>query len=203
MNQPTIHKLARRLSQVFNPFLLLPIIFLVAILLTHFPATSTQIRWFGVVLISNFILPLGFIFYLRQKGIVLDDTLDNKNLHRHRLIALFPITLILLAEIIIMKFYTIYEPLYIVLLSSFIVTVIGGIVSYFWKISAHSIGLSTSITLLYLLLGPWALIGLIILPPLTWSRLVLRRHTPLQLTGGIILPPIIILTIFNWLKPLW
>lgn len=194
------YRAAESLSLALNPFLLLPIVILIAVFLTDFSSHISQTRWIGVVLLCNLVLPLWWIHSLDAHGVVLDDTLANKQLHRKRLIALLPIAIILLVEIIVMLQTRIYQPLFAVFLSSLLVSIIGGAISYYWKVSAHSIGLATTITLLAFLLGYWVFSFAIVIPFLAWARLKLKRHTPLQLLIGTIIPPIFIVLIFNFFK---
>ena len=171
---------------------------LISLFLTNFPSQITQTRWIGIVLVGNFILPFWWLSFLENRGFILDDTLANHKLHRQRLMALWPIAVIIGVEVIFMFFRQMHEPLFAVLLSSFAIAIIGGFISYYWKISAHTIGFSSTITLLTLLLGLWVLWTIAIFPLLAWARLKLHRHTPLQLLIGTILPPLLILLIFNY-----
>jgi membrane-associated phospholipid phosphatase len=165
--------------------------------LTKFHSQASEIRWLSVMLVGNFLIPFWIILYLGQKGVILDDTLENTGLYRERLIALWPISFILAGEVIAMTIFHIHEPLFGIFLSSLAVTIIGGLISYYWKISAHALGLASAITLLVFLIRPWALIGAIAIPILAWARLTLNRHTPLQLAIGIIMAPIIIAVVLR------
>jgi membrane-associated phospholipid phosphatase len=196
MKKDTPNRLAESISLALNPILLLPVVFLIGLFFTSFPDKTSEMRWLGIILFSNFLIPIWLVFYLDQRGVVLDDSLENKFLFKKRLIALLPISIILLLEVIYMFLTHINEPLLAILLSSFFITLVGGLVSYYWKISAHAIGLSTFITILSLLIGPWALLGVIVIPFLAWARLILNRHTSLQLIAGTIIAPLIILTTF-------
>ena len=196
----TAIKVAESLSLALNPFLLIPVVFLVALFVTPFPSPVSQIRWLGVVLLCNFIVPFWWVYFLDQKGIILDDTLAHKKLHRKRLMALWPVIVIIGAEVITMTFAGTHQPLYAVLISGLAVTIVGGIISYYWKISAHMAGFSTALTQIALLTGPWVLWGVIAIPFLVWARLVLHRHTPTQLFIGVVVPPLIIISIFRFFK---
>lgn len=200
MNQLDYKKIAGTLSLILNPFLLLPIVFIISLFMTNFPSSTSELRWLSIMLLGNFLIPFWIILYLDQKGIILDDSLANTKLFRQRLVALWPISIILTLEVIAMVIYHIHQPLFGVFLSSLAVTIIGGAISYYWKISAHAMGLAATITLLTFLIGPWALLGAIAIPILIWARLVLNRHTPLQLVIGTLVSPIIIIATFRLLK---
>ena len=191
-------KIAESISLALNPFVILPVVLIIGFFGTEFPSVDLQKKWILVILLGNLILPLAWIYYLDAKGVVLDDTLANKALHRKRLVALLPILAILALEILVMLNRTIYQPIFAVFISTISIIIIAGLVSYFWKVSAHMVGFITTITLLTLLINKWVLVGLIFLPFLIWSRLKLHRHTPLQLITGVLLPPVIIYIIFNY-----
>lgn len=57
-------------------------------------------------------------------------------------------------------------------------------ISLFWKISIHSMGVAGPTTVLVLALGPAGALLSLMLPPVIWSRLYLRRHTMAQLIMG-------------------
>ena len=191
-------KFAESISMALNPFLLLPFVFIIALFLTDFPTFESQIKWVGVIFIFNMFIPFLWINYLDYRGFVIDDTLAHHKLHRQRLKALIPIIIIIAFEIVLMLIFQKYNPLFAVFISSFAVSVISGIISYFWKISAHIIRMSTTITLLTLLLGTWVLWSVVFIPIIIWARLKLHRHTLGQLLVGFIVPPIIILFVFHY-----
>lgn len=191
-------RIAESISLALNPFFLLPFVFIIALFLTHFPTFESQIKWVGVIFVANMFAPFLWISYLDYRGVVVDDTLAHHKLHRQRLKALIPIIIIIAFEIILMLIFQKYNPLFAVFISSFTVSVISGIISYFWKISAHMIGISTTITLLTLLLGTWVLWSAVFIPAIVWARLKLHRHTLLQLIVGFVVPPIVILTVFSY-----
>ncbi|MBU2603145.1 MAG: hypothetical protein KKA32_13420 [Actinobacteria bacterium] len=55
-----------------------------------------------------------------------------------------------------------------------------------WKISFHSAIVSSGVILLAGLLGLWALALAPLVPAVGWSRVALRRHTPGQVTAGVV-----------------
>ena len=55
-----------------------------------------------------------------------------------------------------------------------------------WKISIHACGMigpTMAITTVYF---PWGALLILLVPPICWSRYVLRKHTPAQMAGGIV-----------------
>lgn len=58
------------------------------------------------------------------------------------------------------------------------------LISLFWKISIHSVGVSGPLVALIYVFGYFGLIFLVLIPLVMWSRLYLRRHTPYQVIAG-------------------
>ncbi len=67
-----------------------------------------------------------------------------------------------------------------------VVTFAITIITNWWKISIHACGMigpTMAITWIYF---PWGLLLLLLVPPICWSRYVLKKHTPAQMVGGIV-----------------
>lgn len=61
------------------------------------------------------------------------------------------------------------------------------LISLFWKISIHSVGVTGPVAALIYVFGYVSLIFLILIPLVMWSRLYLRRHTFFQVIAGALL----------------
>jgi membrane-associated phospholipid phosphatase len=61
------------------------------------------------------------------------------------------------------------------------------LISLFWKISIHSVGVAGPVAALIYVFGYVGLIAIIIIPVVMWSRLYLRRHTLSQVITGALL----------------
>ncbi|MCE5213779.1 MAG: PAP2 family protein [Methanobacterium sp.] len=66
-------------------------------------------------------------------------------------------------------------------------TLVVLIISLFWKISIHSVGVAGPVAALIYVFGYVGLIALILIPLVMWSRLYLRRHTLFQVIVGALL----------------
>jgi membrane-associated phospholipid phosphatase len=53
-----------------------------------------------------------------------------------------------------------------------------------WKISGHSMGIAVPTTVLAFVFGPWGLLCGLLLPPVIWSRVYLKKHTIAQALAG-------------------
>ena len=65
-----------------------------------------------------------------------------------------------------------------------LVTLVMTIITVYWKISIHSVGVIGPSMALAVTFWPWGLLYILLLPPIAWSRYMLKRHTPAQLVAG-------------------
>ncbi len=63
-------------------------------------------------------------------------------------------------------------------------TVLMIIINKFWKISAHAIGVAAPLAVLFYLFGNFALLGILFLIYISWTRLYLKKHTLAQILAG-------------------
>ncbi|MCQ2079792.1 MAG: hypothetical protein MJZ38_07050 [archaeon] len=61
------------------------------------------------------------------------------------------------------------------------------LISPYWKISIHACGMIGPTMAITYVFFPWGALLLILVPFICWSRYVLRKHTPAQMVGGIVL----------------
>ncbi len=190
--------LATFLSAVFHP-LLVPS-YLVAVLAYGFPAALLPLeaaaRWQVLLLVwgLTFWLPGLAVWLLVRSGRVSSVELYER---RQR-----PLPLLLAATAFAAATaLTMWVPAY---RAPLLVLVLGGItaavlltllVTFWWKISAHGVGLGGAVGLLTLLLvrpyptdgraAGWLLLALLAATAVFWARLRLQAHTPAQLWAGL------------------
>ena len=74
------------------------------------------------------------------------------------------------------------------------------VLSRFWKVSIHCATAGGLLGVLFVLFGAWALLGLIVLAVIAWSRVLLDAHTWAQVTVGALLGFLIGVTLFPLLS---
>jgi membrane-associated phospholipid phosphatase len=82
-----------------------------------------------------------------------------------------------------------------VLLATVIAGLIFMVITFWWKISMHASSISGTITFLAVLYGNIVLPAFLLVALVGWSRVILKRHTAMQVTIGAILSAVITLTI--------
>ncbi len=78
------------------------------------------------------------------------------------------------------------------------VTAVIMIITRYWKISIHSCGVIGPSIGLSVAFWPFGLVYFLLLPPIAWSRYVLKKHTPLQLVIGAVVGFVLTAVLF-WL----
>jgi hypothetical protein len=69
-------------------------------------------------------------------------------------------------------------------------------INHWWKLSAHAAVACASAVLLVALFGPVALVGVVGVAAVGWSRVRLRDHTPAQVLAGVLAGTVLAVVIF-------
>lgn len=100
---------------------------------------------------------------------------------------LYPLLWILLSYLlgVIILFIISAPPVITVLMFCYFSnTLVVLLISMFWKISIHAVGVAGPVAFLIYVFGYPGLIFLLFIPLIMWSRLYLKRHTLSQVTAG-------------------
>ncbi|MBX5449096.1 phosphatase PAP2 family protein [Thermogemmatispora sp.] len=176
-------RIARYVSTVLAPFSIsLPLVMSVA--LYHSPDPG---RALACALIALFFLSLGPLLYIvigvhTGRLSDLDITRRTERLGPY----LFSISSATVGLFVLQALHGPYN-----LMTLLIITIISGIVMLFitlwWKISVHASSMASAATLLTAMYGSAMLPLFLLLILVSWSRVVLRRHTVAQVTIGALL----------------
>jgi len=186
--------IAHVISTVFQP-LLMPFYSVVLLFIyTHFGLFYIS-RFVPIVLpalLFSFLVPAIAIFLLYQLGLISDLSLKRRG-ERFR-----PYLITLLSNgFMIYHYYNMGMPRWFVMLAASVVAVmiVAIVITLRWKISAHMFGIGgvlggvMSVCYFVEMANPYFMfMGLFIIAGLVGtSRLILRRHTPLQVYAGFLL----------------
>lgn len=190
-------RIAIIISSVMNPlFIAMPIFFIVS--LVSAPTPWQGILWWGVTALGISLAPLLFVLDGVRRGRFTDRHVSQRE---QRLIPLlFGIFCVFAVFCILLALHT--SRLLLATLIALISTlIIATLITRYWKISFHLIGIAGALTILFILFGPimLALSPLIII--IAWARWWVQAHTPLQACAGILLA-ILITTLVFWLAGL-
>lgn len=171
--------LATVISRIFDPFIMLAVLFV--ILFYH---TSMVVPAFFLMVILPLLL---FILAWKTKFISNWDVSDR----RERPKVLWTILAIEVASSILLKTTTAFPVLFVLLGFT--------VITHFWKMSGHMMGVA---------LITWAVISrfgwnwwpvLLIVPIVSWARVVRKDHTIAQVIAGALYSWFLLVLLDNWI----
>jgi len=183
--------LAKITSIVFHPLFMplygMLIIFSAPTLFGYLPFPVKRLL-FLVLLINNVILPVSLmpLFYYRK--IITSWSIDDR---RERIIPLLITTLLYSSTLFIIYRFPVPAFIKSFIIAAFFLSLTVTVITFWWKISIHSVGAGALIGLVLILsfrmYTPlvWYLVATIVIGGmLLSSRLSLNLHDPLQVWGG-------------------
>jgi membrane-associated phospholipid phosphatase len=180
LNSGFLYKLARITTNIFVPPVNTLILFVI-IIFYQFESKQDQILALSVAFLFSFFLPILFFIWLRRKDLVAD--VDATNKEERTIPYLFGILLCIIALLISYFFwgFTLFSKIWLIYSVNTIWLIA---INKFWKISAHAIGMSAPIGVLFFVFGQPSLIALVLLLYIGWTRLYLKKHTISQIIAG-------------------
>ena len=175
-------KIARLISLLFVPpsFTILTFIFFA---FYYEDNHSKIIETISIALVFGFILPISLFLFLQSKKKIVDQdaTIKEERTLPYLISAVF--YLIGLILMIIFKLNIVIIAFWFCYLSNTLITIS---INKFWKISAHSIGVSGTMAGILPAIGNYAFFLMPLVFFIGWSRITLKCHTLLQVVAGII-----------------
>lgn len=179
-------KIAKTISTITNPPIVCIPLFLIICLVLSFENGLFNFNKFIVLelisLVFASILPMAIIVYWAKK-LNTDGDISNR---QDRFVPLVVGIISYFLGFIVSLVLGVDNFLTALLLCYSINTGVVLLITFKWKISIHTTGLSGPVGALILLLGPIGAVFGIIYPMLIWSRVILNKHTLAQaITGGV------------------
>ena len=179
-------KIAKTISTITNPPIVCIPLFLIICLVLSFENELFNFKKFIVLelisLVFASILPMAIIVYWAKK-LNTDGDISNR---QDRFVPLVVGIISYFIGFIVSLVLGVDNFLTALLLCYSINTGVVLLITFKWKISIHTTGLSGPVGALILLLGPIGAVFGIIYPMLIWSRVILNKHTLAQaITGGV------------------
>ena len=178
------------ISGMFHPLLMVTYGVVLALTFTYLAIYPPTIKLLlaGGAFLSTAVIPGAFILMMVKNGAAVDMELSD----RHERVVPY---LIFITSIMVCAFYM-YKmmlPFWFIslLLGACIALILALLINFFWKISAHAIGIGgllggiMGVARIHLINPYWAFIIVIIIAGLVGtSRIFLKRHTPMQVYAG-------------------
>ena len=176
---PRTERIANILSIAGQPvFIPIPVFILLA------TKISDPVKCISVILVSLLfvtVIPTAVTYYFSIKLGRKDGDIPDRTL-RYRPMLLGTASYIIGTGVL----YLMDAPrlMTVLMLCYALVTLVMTIITVYWKISIHSVGVVGPSMALAIAFWPWGLLYILLLPPIAWSRYVLKRHTPAQIAAG-------------------
>ncbi len=186
-------RLARLLSELFNPLLVALPTFLV-IALASSPDVGHALLWWAVAVIGISLAP--FLFVLRgvRRGRYSDH---HVSIREQRFVPLlFGLGCMSLTFVLLALLHA--SPVLIATVTAVIVACgLSLLITRYWKISLHLVGIAGAVTVCLLLFGPRVLWLSPLIALVGWARWQVRAHTLLQALAGTVLAVSVTLLVFR------
>jgi membrane-associated phospholipid phosphatase len=176
-------RLARLISEVANPIFVAPPIFL-AIAVRTAPDIQHALLWWVITVVGISAAPLLFIL----RGVRLGHLSDHHvSIREQRLVPLlFALGCVIGVFIILFLLHASYSLL-ATMIAVLITGIIGTVITRYWKISFHLVGIAGAVTVLWILFGSVAAFLSPTVLLVAWARWRVGAHTPLQALAGTVL----------------
>ncbi len=203
-------KTSKWLSAFFSPLLIPTYCMTTAMWITPLVFVAERVRFVTtfVVLGLTALLPVVALLAMMHSGKIKDlDISDRKERLR-------PMLMILSCYIITLAYaFFVHAPWWLIMYfaSGCITTFLVGLITLKWKISGHGAGLGNMIGFLTALcvqgltlvpIVPWIMVAIIIAGLVGSARIILHKHTPLQVIAGVVLSAVVTVLIMGIHAPL-
>ena len=195
----TISPRTEKIAKIFSllgqpPFLALPVF--LSICLTKSDDLTDGILYSVICFVSAVVIPVA-VTLIFSKLTGNDDKLDVVN-KEDRIAPMILGVIGYAAGAALLYFLNAPQLATVLMVCYAVVTAAMTVITPYWKISIHSCGVIGPSIGMAIAFWPWGLLYFLIFPPVVWSRYVLKKHTPLQLTMGAVVG-FILTTIIFWL----
>jgi membrane-associated phospholipid phosphatase len=184
---------ARLISTVCNPFLTTLILF---VLFSHGLASSTADFWRLLAITSFFtaIGPMLFVYWCYATDRISDLDMSVRS-EREAIFGVF-VAFYLAGTCALALLHA--PALLIASMAGYTAnTFIVGIITRYWKISTHALGITAPLVALWVMYKPAPLPFFILIPLVAWARVYLKAHTIAQVVAGTALAAITVIVFFK------
>lgn len=189
------HTLARLISNILHP-IVLPVLTYWAVLFLGYDNLENRYLYLFVAFLICTVTPAIVVTILLKHGKVNDYDIS----HRERRIVPFMIGIVVyLIGALIFEALGAPRIAAAFMICYAINTFVVMLITFVWKISVHVTSLGGPIAALYFVFGSPMLVLLLLIPPLMWSRVQLKAHTPMQTLAGAVVGFFLTLLELRWL----
>jgi membrane-associated phospholipid phosphatase len=171
-------RVASVLTHALNPFIIFTALY--ALVALSYAGLMRGLLLLAVELVSA-VAVAGYVLYMRRRSRVGDFWISARAERLTPALFLLAAFAALLAVLFLLEAP---RDLFLLTLSMGLASMAVALITLFWKASAHCTVAGHAAAAGLLLLGPWGIVFLSMLPVVIWSRIVTGAHTPLQTLAG-------------------
>jgi len=186
------------ISILLHPFIMVMLTFGI-ILFSGRPVSGLTWIYFGIVIVAAVLLPLVQVVWMKKNGKT--SSLDIPERDRRSAPFIQGVLNYFLALVVLWMFKA-PKPVLVLMWAYLFNTLIAIIITYYWKISIHGMAIGGPVACLGYLISPHIYWFLLLLPLITYSRVSLKAHTPMQVITGFLLGFLLTYIQFKMMLPL-
>ena len=186
------------ISVLFHPFLLGTAAFAVIIFIDD-TAAMVKLLYFLIAVMAIVIVPLVYVVKMKRSGGTSSIDIPERELRSGPFIIGIVTYLVALFLFWILKAPA---PLMILMWAYAFNTTVATLITSYWKISIHGMGVGGPVAALGYVVSPGFYWVFLIVPILTYSRVSLKAHTVMQVIAGFVLGFLLTLTHYKILMPI-
>ena len=185
-------KWAKIISFMFDgSFMSIPVFIVICMIVVE--DKMAALSWALLCILFGMMIPFVYVFLLYRKNKIYDIHIPEKSKR------IKPLLFTLLSYITgLVVLYLLKAPLFLKVI--FILTIISAtiytIITFYWKISMHASYITFIVITFNILLGPWMLLLLPLIPIVGWARVRAKRHTKSQVFIGAGLATVICVLVY-------
>lgn len=202
-------KAAKVLSAIFSPLLIPTYCMTIAMWITPLILVSERVRFVTTVVVLGLtaIIPVVALLTMIHHGKVKDLDVSNRK-ERVR-----PVLMILTCYMLTLAYvFWVHAPWWLIMyfFSGCVTAFLMGLITLKWKISGHGAGIGNLIGFLTALcvhgltlipIVPWIMVAIVVAGLLGSARIILHKHTPLQVIAGVVISAVITIFIMGIHSP--
>jgi hypothetical protein len=187
-----LKRVAHIISEVANPLVIAFPTFLLISLCTA-PDVLHGFFWWIITFLGISVAPFLFILQGVQRGKYTDR---HVSMREQRLVPLLFGLVSVVVVFLLLLLLKASLPLIATLTAVIVALAIATVITKFWKISFHLVGVAGAVTACTLVLGPSFLLLSPLIVLVAWARWEVRAHTPLQAVAGTVLAVSVTMLVF-------
>jgi membrane-associated phospholipid phosphatase len=198
-------RFAKILSAFFSPLLIPTYSMTTAMWITPLVNVDERVRFITTVVVMGLtaLIPVVILLALIRTGKVKDLDVSDRKQRLQPMLAILTCYLLTVAYI-----FWVNAPWWLLMyfISGCITTIVVGLITLKWKISGHGAGLGNMIGMLTALciqgltniaIVPWIMVAIVIAGLVGSARVILHKHTPLQVIAGVVISAVITILIMG------